>query len=1098
MQIDSIANDKKIIDDSDISCRFFDKDRMIYTPGDLLIKFSDSVDVLSPDNIRIVIDRMQKDDPSLTSVLCIKPVFRSNPQKQNEKTDLSKWFKITVASDVDIEAEIQRYKQSSLVEEAQPNYIMRVMLEPNDPYYHKIGSWGQGYNDLYGLHMINVKDAWDVTIGSKDVIVAVVDTGIDYTHPDIINNLWINDDEIPDNNIDDDQDGFIDNIYGADFAYDDGDPKDGHGHGTHCAGIIGAVGNNNLGVVGVNWHCSIMAVKGMDDSGSGPVEILADAIRWAADQGARVLSNSWGPSLPISPLPVVEDAIKYAYNLGCVIVFAAGNNDDDASFYSPANMKETIAVAALDPYGQRAWFSNWGSAVDVCAPGVDVLSLRANGTDMYGDETHIVDEEYYRSNGTSMACPHVAGLAALVLSINSSLTPAQLKDLLVSTGDDVSSTEPIGKRINVSDAVYRRKRLISCFDIRDWANVKGNYAIKGTAWGENFRYYRIEIGYGRYPQLEGWVEVINSTESVINNTLAVLDTNGLREGTYHLRLQVVCEKDHIIKKTTQMMIVINNEDNIYMVGDGKGGYPTVQSAVDDAGFNDTIIIKKGVYIENILVDRPVNIKGEDILGTTMQGQDRGYVVTITGDYVCFSDMSIKPHVDSYNAIALLSNNTIVTNLVVSSFGRCIIKEAHHNVFSNVVLQSNHCLKIKGSRYNTIANCSIAGGRYSAVYIWTSQYNTVTDCTVRGYWMAVDLQGHASYNTITRNFFLDNTEWGVSMIYYCNNNTFTNNIFEGNKGGVYLEGVANNNTFVGNLIASCSTSPGVKTDLLPFFGGKPLDNILYHNSFIANVQNAYDIYRNKWYHAMLGRGNYWSDYNGSDLNGDGIGDTPYLIPPYGKNKDMYPLMRSGFFACTNGPFFAADHEWFTCRGKVYGGTPPYTWHWDFGDGNTSTEQNVTFMYAKPGRYVVTFKVTDAMNNISVHKTTATIQEPRVFNIDENKGYWLIQSAINDAVANQTILVTSDIYFENVVIDKPLSLYGEGERTTYVDPGSVGNVITIKADNVTISGFTLRRSGWNSAALKIEGDHCVITNNTFTSSYFGIRSNPSSCLVIERNA
>ena len=417
-----------------------DYDQFLHTPteyeeGCILVKFEEGIDISTPQIIFKTINLIVNSDPSFGSVLTAKHAFSGLEMNAEKKCQcgLDRWIKVTFESVDDLFEELERWEKHQFVLNAQLNYKMTQYIEPNDPYYYSSGSWGQDFQDLYGMHMIDASDAWDISTGSDNIVVAVIDTGIDYYHEDIVGNLWINQDEIPNNGIDDDNDGFIDNIYGADFSYEDGDPMDGHGHGTHCAGTIAGVGNNAIGVVGMNWQTKIMAVKGLDDSGDGNSDDLADALRWAADNGAQVLSNSWGPSGGNPSDPIVEDACRYAYALDCVIVFAAGNDNADVKNYSPANMNKTIAVAATDYQDKKALFSNWGEIIDMSAPGVEILSLRASGTDMYGDGTHIVDDKYYYASGTSMACPHVAGLAALIRSIVPDFANYEVLERLVSS-----------------------------------------------------------------------------------------------------------------------------------------------------------------------------------------------------------------------------------------------------------------------------------------------------------------------------------------------------------------------------------------------------------------------------------------------------------------------------------------------------------------------------------------------------------------------------------------------------------------------------------------------------------------------------------------
>ena len=316
------------------------------------------------------------------------------------------------------------------IEYAEPNYLYKATYIPNDPYYSTINSWGQGFDDLWGLKpdKLNCAEAWDTAEG-EGIVVAVIDTGVDYNHEDIIGNMW------------DDGSGH----YGYDFVNDDGDPMDGHGHGTHCSGTIAAVGNNNKGIIGISHKTKIMALKGLSDSGGGNTEHLANCVYYAANNGADILSNSWGGS---QKSLAMEDAFNYAYlNMGCLSIAGAGNDDKNLNYFKfyPACYANVVAISATDVNDEKADFSNYGDKIEVSAPGVGILSLRAEGTDMYGDGIHIVATNYYWANGTSMACPHAAGVAALALSNNLNYTNLELRSVLRQGVDDLgtSGKDPI-------------------------------------------------------------------------------------------------------------------------------------------------------------------------------------------------------------------------------------------------------------------------------------------------------------------------------------------------------------------------------------------------------------------------------------------------------------------------------------------------------------------------------------------------------------------------------------------------------------------------------------------------------------------------------
>jgi subtilisin family serine protease len=446
-------------------------------------------------------------------------------------------FEVPDASPGDLERRARALRRESAVEYAEPDYIASINLVPNDPYFGSTGSWGQAYDDLYGIKKVQAPAAWDTTTGAG-VVVAVVDTGFDFTHPDR-GAVWTNPGEIPGNGIDDDGNGYVDDVHGWDFtgtaqAGSDNDPTDEHGHGTHVAGTIAGAGNNGLGVIGVAWQAQIMPVRGLDADGSGESGGLALALMYAAANGADVISNSWGCQCYSQ---AIADAVSYAQNLGAVVVAAAGNSSADVSFSTPASLPGVIAVASLGPTDVPSYFSNYGSRIDVAAPGEDILSLRAAGTTM----GTAVGTLYTRASGTSMATPHVSGVAALVLSQHPEYSNDQVRQVLRMSATDVDApgfdiytgyglvnaqaalavTNPLAVRIT---APLTQARL----------NAGTPITIRGRANGSGFVSYTLEYGQGDAPT--SWTTIITSSTPVSAGTLGVLDTTALVPGSYTIRL----------------------------------------------------------------------------------------------------------------------------------------------------------------------------------------------------------------------------------------------------------------------------------------------------------------------------------------------------------------------------------------------------------------------------------------------------------------------------------------------------------------------------------------------------------------------------------
>ena len=349
------------------------------------------------------------------------------------------------------------YKNDPDVEYAELNYIVSIRSVPNDPLYPvqwALNNTGQSYppDGQSGTadSDIDAPQGWDTDTGSYEVVAAVLDTGVDYRHRDLDDNMWVNSGEIADNNTDDDENGFVDDIYGYDFYNDDPDPLDDNGHGTHCSGIIAAEGNNGFDIAGVCWQTGIMALKFLDSAGNGDTAAAAEAIYYAVENGADIISNSWGGR---SLSQTMKDAIDYAHSQGVIMVAAAGNDDSDLPFY-PAGNDHTIAVAATDSADSKASFSNYGDWVDIAAPGVDILSVRAGGTSM----GTVYDGYTTVASGTSMACPHVAGACALLLSNDGELTSEEIYDILTESADPISQGICLSDgRLNLFGAIMTAK-----------------------------------------------------------------------------------------------------------------------------------------------------------------------------------------------------------------------------------------------------------------------------------------------------------------------------------------------------------------------------------------------------------------------------------------------------------------------------------------------------------------------------------------------------------------------------------------------------------------------------------------------------------------
>ena len=390
-----------------------------------------------------------------------------------------------------VEQTISAYKDDPRFEYIEPDYIITLedvekpssatessekitpqATTPNDP----------GYSQLWGLNNtgqsagtadadIDAPEAWDIQKGNPNLVIGVIDTGVDYNHPDLVGNIWTNPGEIAGDGIDNDNNGYIDDTRGWDFAYNDNNPMDGHGHGTHVSGTIAGKGNNGVGVTGVAWNAKIMPLKMFDDTGSGGYTSNAIlAINYATAKGVKLTNNSWGGG---GYSQALSDAINTAGQQGALFIASAGNatqnTDVTPSYPASYNLSNIISVASTTRTDGLSYFSNYGATtVDLGAPGSDIYSAWPNST-------------YNTISGTSMASPHVTGAAALLWSQNPTWTAQQVKDRLMQTTDPISALSGktvSGGRLNINNALAGYTPPPST-----------NIAATDTGWYDNSGYH---------------------------------------------------------------------------------------------------------------------------------------------------------------------------------------------------------------------------------------------------------------------------------------------------------------------------------------------------------------------------------------------------------------------------------------------------------------------------------------------------------------------------------------------------------------------------------------------------------------------------------
>jgi subtilisin family serine protease len=360
----------------------------------------------------------------------------------------------------------EEYKQlSGVVEYAEPNFKISLdpaesgnsyyesdnpnENQPNDPMFSEQWALNNvGQKSGKEKADLNALKAWAKTKGSSKVVVAVLDSGVDYTHQDLVTNIWHRPDNIE--SYQDDEIGRVNDTIGFNADNNTGDPMDENGHGTHCAGIIGAEGDNEEGITGINWKVEIMPLKFMGRGGFGSTKNAIEAINYVIDRkkagvNVRIISASWGSTMYSKAL---EDAIRAAGEEGILFVAAAGNSSEntDRSPHYPSSYKlpNVISVAALDRNDALASFSNYGAnSVHIAAPGKEILSTWLKGT-------------YREASGTSMATPYIAGTAALILSLEPNISVEKLRERLLNSVDKldgVNGKTVSGGRLNAAKAV---------------------------------------------------------------------------------------------------------------------------------------------------------------------------------------------------------------------------------------------------------------------------------------------------------------------------------------------------------------------------------------------------------------------------------------------------------------------------------------------------------------------------------------------------------------------------------------------------------------------------------------------------------------------
>lgn len=487
-------------------------------------------------------------------VKSVRRVFRPEALASMKKRglgvagSLERWREIVLGGRWTSAEAARELQKSPEVEFAEPVLRGRADDLPDDPYLHSSGAWTQGHPDLWGVHQIGAPEAWENATGS-DIVVAIIDTGVDIDHPDLTRNVWRNPGEQPNNGIDDDDNGYIDDVVGWNFSDNTPDITDSYGHGTHVAGIAAATGDNAIGIIGVAWQAKVMAVRVLDDQGYGDSADVGRGVVYAMANGADVINISLG-FREFSQF--LDDALAAAHELGVPVVVSAGNEGRPVRRYYPASSRYAMTVGASDTADELAFFSNYGVGVDVVAPGGDPrddsnFNLHLNVLSLLSQQSirrigPTVDQIYMRLAGTSMSAPHVAGLTALLRETDRESSVEQLRQSIRrSAVPGVWNELTAYGRIDAARALETPRDCVArIFSPQSWPSGGSTAEITLSAWSEDLDHYALTLDVPA-------ITVVNSGVPAFQEQVATLNTGELLDGLHSLHLVVsgpdgaVCE-----------------------------------------------------------------------------------------------------------------------------------------------------------------------------------------------------------------------------------------------------------------------------------------------------------------------------------------------------------------------------------------------------------------------------------------------------------------------------------------------------------------------------------------------------------------------------
>lgn len=918
--------------------------------------------------------------------------------------------KIVIEDPTRTESIIKDLRSDPAIEYAEPNYLYYSSTAPNDPLYPS--QWAHSKT--------SAEAAWKVQTGNFNTVIAIIDTGVDYTHEDLINSMKADcSNGCPTGagydfvDLSKQDIGYFLSLgftlaEGEDYTIEDNSPSDYGGHGTHCAGIIAATGNNNIGVIGVCPECKIMPIRAGYSLKFSNMEIgfldeaaIIKSIRYAADNNADIISMSFGA---YQESQGIKDALNYAYQKDVVLIAAAGNNNENLKSY-PAGDEMVIAVTATDTADTRAVFSNYGEWTDIAAPGLNILStVPKSGS--------ISDASGYKSiSGTSMATPYIAGAAGLLRSSMPNINNEEVRKILIESVDDLNGEQKyVGHgRINLFKMLNSGEGLIAeISNYKNFDEVKGVIPLIGKAYGTTFKSYKILQGKGMYPT--SYEEIYNSKIMVNAGTLTKIDTNTFPEGYNKLILEVENQQGKITRHS--VVLNVNNVKNQLIVSqDGTGQFKSIQDAIDTSGYGDDILIKCGTY----KLDNPIRIEYKQYLAVS--GIDKNCVTIIGKNINCVEIWTATTEVNSWSHVT--DHITIRNTKFVCDYSSILVAgtlddDAYSGSKDYVVIENN-IFDQKGPSDLNPDNKPIVNR------------NTI------------NLQS-SSNNKIIHNIFFNAPIYADSILTFGlglassdNNNEIAYNLFEGNskifdfssrdtspEGGrigiTIVEGANNNihnNYFINtSIIAADASFPDSYSNT-------------YNNEFLGPANTPYTLsqasmmlygnhrlYKNNIinypYHLFFATppsinppnqnvGNYWGVNTEIDANNDGIVDVPRLLNP--ETYDNYPAVSERRWLGVGGSTisFKADEEKIIRFSSFTKDTPNF--------------EDIFGGYLALIEYVEDTTSNQKFDPSIAKYTLKTLSINVPYKIKANKDFkMLLKGTIEDAQQKLPDFIVKDIYFQ----------------------------------------------------------------------------------------